>query len=219
MELKGKRIAFLGDSITEGVGASTEDKKYVEVFRRNCGLQCAYNYGISGTRIARQKNPSENPNYDKDFMSRVGDMNGDVDAVVVFGGSNDFGHGDAPLGAMGDQSEYSFYGGCAILMKSLIKKYPNIPIVFLTPMHRADENTPVNEIGLKRAPLCDYVRALKKTAEAFSLPVLDLYAAGGMMPVIGEQNELYFTDGLHPNDAGHEKLARMLEIFMRQLIF
>jgi len=32
MELNGLMIIFLGDSITEGVGASTPDNKYVNVF-------------------------------------------------------------------------------------------------------------------------------------------------------------------------------------------
>ena len=54
MELKGKKINFLGDSITEGVGASEEQFMYPNVIAAECGLAAARNYGISGTRIARQ---------------------------------------------------------------------------------------------------------------------------------------------------------------------
>jgi hypothetical protein len=43
--------------------------------------------------------------------------------------------------------------------------------------------------------------------------VLDLYASSGMQPCIDEQNKLYFVDGLHPNDAGHEKLAKIISHF------
>ena len=54
MELKNKKINFLGDSITQGVG-TTEDKYiYLNVMKNECGLAAARNYGISGTRIARQ---------------------------------------------------------------------------------------------------------------------------------------------------------------------
>ena len=54
MELKGKSIFFLGDSITEGVGASEYDKSYVPVFAELSGANVK-NYGISGSRIARQR--------------------------------------------------------------------------------------------------------------------------------------------------------------------
>ena len=39
-------------------------------------------------------------------------------------GTNDFGHGDAPLGSFSDRTPYTFYGACHLLMESLINKYP-----------------------------------------------------------------------------------------------
>ena len=56
MELKGKKINFLGDSITEGVGASEYARCYVEQFAAATGAVCR-NYGISGTRIAKRRVP------------------------------------------------------------------------------------------------------------------------------------------------------------------
>jgi hypothetical protein len=54
MELKGKKINFLGDSITEGVGTSSIDSVFHAVLKRECGLSEARNYGIGGTRFAVQ---------------------------------------------------------------------------------------------------------------------------------------------------------------------
>ena len=73
MELKGKKIIFLGDSITEGVGASATDKRYTDLVAQKTGAT-VYNHGIGGTRIAKQKTPSYNPVWDKDFCSRAKDM-------------------------------------------------------------------------------------------------------------------------------------------------
>ena len=99
MDLKGKKINFLGDSITQGVGASDADHVYHQVLKKSAGLAEARNYGLSGTRIARQQHPTEyEPSFDRDFCMRAAEMDPDADAVVVFGGTNDFGHGDAPLG-------------------------------------------------------------------------------------------------------------------------
>ena len=217
MNLKDKKIAFLGDSITEGYGASAIENCFVERIKKDKGLLEAYNYGIGGTRLAKQTRPSEEPAWDMDFISRVDGMEQDVDAVVVFGGTNDFGHGDAPFGNFGDTSNDTFCGACYVLMKKLVEKYPTVPIVIVTPLHRHNENDLVNKYGLPRKPLCEYVDIIRKTAEVFSLPVLDLFASGGMQPCVKSQYEAYFVDGLHPNDLGYKKIADILSNFMEKL--
>ncbi len=217
MELKDKTIAFLGDSITQGVGASCQENIFVQVFKKNCGLKEAVNYGISGTRFAKQTVPHD-PNIDGlYFSSRVDEMREDVDAVVVFGGTNDYGHGSAPLGCFGDTTADTFYGACYELMEKLINKYPTLPIVFMTPLHRTcEDDSRLKEIP-KNLALCDYVYAIREVAEYFSIPVLDLYATSGMQPNIDIINKLFFTDGLHPNDAGHARIAQKLECFLKNI--
>lgn len=51
----------------------------------------------------------------------------------------------------------------------------------------------------------------------FSLPVIDLYSVSGMQPNVEEQNKLYFFDGLHPNDLGHKRLAKIIEKYLIQI--
>lgn len=216
MELKGLKIAFLGDSITEGVGASTHDKIYHQVLKERAGLKATVNYGISGTRIARQSIPSDEPSFDKHFVTRVEDMESDSDVVVVFGGTNDYGHGDAAFGKFEDRCDDTFYGALHMLMQKLIGKYPEKPIVFMTPLHRVGELIP----SVKRDRVCllsDYVRAICEVAEYYSVPVLNLYAVSGMSPNVEVQQQLYFPDGLHPSDKGHERIAEKLEHFLKAL--
>ena len=97
MELKGKKVNFLGDSITQGVGVSAPDKKYVEVFAKKYGTALVRNYGISGTRIARQKQTSVRTTWDVDFRTRLPLMEKEADLVFIFGGTNDS-WADCPLG-------------------------------------------------------------------------------------------------------------------------
>ena len=52
-------IHFLGDSITEGWGASVEDTPYIRIFAKEFPSVTIKNYGRWGTRIARQKEPSK----------------------------------------------------------------------------------------------------------------------------------------------------------------
>ncbi len=216
MEIAGKTVAFLGDSITEGVGVSEISKRYTDVFGALTGA-VVLNYGISGTRIAKQKNPSPTEQWDLDFISRVDVMDRFADAVVVFGGTNDFGHGDAPLGKFTDRTEYTFYGACHVLYRKLIEKYPDAEIVIVTPLHRLSENAEINEYGLPCAPLKKYVEAIREVAEYYSLPLLDLYKNSGMQPSVEILREKYMPDGLHPSDAGAEKIADKLRDFFLSL--
>ena len=48
------------------------------------------------------------------------------------------------------------------------------------------------------------------------VPVLDLYAVSGIQPEIEIIREMYMPDGLHPNDAGTEIIAKRLMGFLSQ---
>ena len=220
MILKGATVNFLGDSITQGVGASSLETRFTDVFAREFGLKAVNNYGISGTRIARQQHPeTDNPLYDQDFCRRFSKMDPNADAVVVFGGTNDFGHGDAPLGCMTYRTKSTFYGGLHELYTRLIEKYPAARIVVLTPLHRLNEDNPRGD-GKKPqdvATLKEYVGIIREVAEYYSLPVLDLFAVSGLQPKVPVIQQRYIPDGLHPNDAGHRLLAEQIIRFLQQL--
>lgn len=217
MELKNKKILFLGDSITEGVGASSTEKCYVSVFGKLSGAEVK-NYGIGGTRIAKQSKISLSEESDRDFMSRVDEMDSEADVVVVFGGTNDFGHGDSTIGDFSSRDECTFYGALHILCTSLINKYPKTDIIFMTPLHRVSEDDEVNEIGLKHEVLLSgYVDIIKEVAGYYSLPVLDLFNTSGIQPKVDIIREIYMPDGLHPSDSGAEKIAKRLYNFLLSL--
>ena len=77
MELQGIKINFLGDSITEGAGVSAPEHRYPDLIAAETGAICR-NYGISGSRIARQYRPSADGRMDRDFCSRVAEMEPDA---------------------------------------------------------------------------------------------------------------------------------------------
>ena len=212
------KVCFLGDSITEGAGASSRENGFVSVFGRKTGA-VAKNFGIGGTRIARKEIPSTNPRHDLCFLDRVEELDPDADAIVVFGGTNDFGHGNGKLGDPSDPptEEYTFYGALRSLCLRLIRRYPTKPIVFMTPLHRRSENDTTNEIGLPCRPLRDYVAAIREVCADYSIPVLDLFATAGIQPMIEEQRAAFCPDGLHPNDRGAELLSDKVIAYLSAL--
>ena len=217
MELKGKKIAFLGDSITEGCGTTSIENTFWNVLARRTGAEC-YGYGIGGTRIAPQRNLAEGE-VDRFYATRVDSMIPDAAVVVVFGGTNDFGHGDAPFGRIDDTDERTFCGAYHHLCRKLITRYPEAQLVIMTPTHRdSEDNGPYNEWGVRLySNLRGYVDAILEIAAFYSIPVLDLYRVSGIQSRVPELKERYIPDGLHPNDAGHVRIAEKLIGFLNTL--
>ena len=214
MELKGKKINFLGDSITEGYGASGADKIYHAVLKSSVGLAEARNYGKSGTKIARLPVVTSD-SFDQDFNLRAPDMDKDADAVIVFGGTNDYGHATIPLGTMEDRDIHTFYGGVHSLCQYLIKEYTGKTIVFMTPLHRMEEKA--HSWSDKSSDLICFVKAIREVCEYYSIPVLDMFKEGGMHGNMKVWCDEYMPDGLHPNDKGHVIIAHKLQKFLENL--
>ena len=219
MELKNATINILGDSITEGVGASCKENRYTDVFARKFGVK-VNNYGVSGSRFARQRINTGEP-HERDFCMRAREMDENADAVIVFGGTNDFGHGDAPIGTFDDRTPDTFYGACHDLMSYLVGRYCGKPIVFLSPLHRIEEDDPAGDGTDRklevRATLAEYRSILLQVAAYYGLPVLDLYAVSGMQPAHPVCRARLMPDGLHPSDEGHAIIADKLGNFLKTI--
>lgn len=204
-------IDFFGDSITEGAGASSQDKCFVE--RVGQLLHCTViNHGVSGTRFAHQDKVSESPRYDLDFCYRLKDLNKNADLVFVFGGTNDFGHGVAPIGTDKDNTPNTFYGALNYLSEHLLKMYNREQIIFILPLHRGDEDNPYGE-GSKEKPsltLDGYCRIICEVLDKHQIKYLDFRKAIGKA-----QNNPYLFDGLHPNDKGHDLLAHLIVDYIK----
>ena len=218
MELKGKKIVFLGDSITQGVGPSSTDHVYWKVLERNTGAQC-FNFGMSGSRIAAQLVPVLHPDSERSFITRADEMIPDADIVVVFGGVNDFAHGDAPFGSHDDRTDATFCGAVHVLMEKLLERYPQGQIVFMTPLHCVfEDEVGVNPYGVRRCGnLQRYVDAIMEAAAFYGIPVLDLFRTSSIQPRVPFNMQLNMPDGIHPNDAGNARIAGRLEGFLRSL--
>lgn len=223
MNVKGLKINFLGDSITEGCGVvDIAHCRYDNRLKNLCELSAVNNYGIGGTRLAHQITPSECPRFDLCFCGRAYNIDPNADMTVVYGGVNDYLHGDAPFGKLGDTTPATFCGGVYFLMKFLREAYPNQAVIFMTPARCycwEDDLKPSQapEKAPDAKPLLAYVEVIQQTAERFNIPVLDLYHNLGLDPHDPAIKEKYTSDGLHFNDAGHAILAQRLKEFIESL--
>ncbi len=224
MQLEGKIINFLGDSITEGVGVvDKENSRYDTIIAREYKLVRANNYGIGGTRIAHQSKPSPKPRHDLCFCGRAYNTAKNADIMVVYGGVNDYYHGDAYIGTPEDTTPATFWGGVNFLMTFLKERFPGKPVVFMTPARECvhgntDElKSPDPRKKEDAQPLLYYVNIIKEAGEKHGIPVLDLYHELPINPNIPEDCEKYTADGIHFNDEGHKIIAKVLADFLLAL--
>ncbi len=204
MNLEGMTINFLGDSITEGFGITDSNDLYHQIIKDKYNLKYAYNYGMGGTRIARQHTPSkESTRWDLSFELRAEIMDRSADAVVVFGGTNDYGSGDAPFGTIDTADPFTFCGAVNSLINKLKNDFPNSKLVFVTPIHRIGED---NLSAPDSKTLADYAQAIAQICENRSIPVIDLFAINPIDP----QDAELLPDGLHPSVKGHSILAKYI---------
>jgi len=204
MKLDGKKIIFIGDSITEGYGTTDSQKVFHQRIKEMYNLEYAYNYGISGTRIARQSLVTrENTSWDLYFELRVEMMERNVDAVIVFGGTNDYGHGNAPFGELDSKDCYTFCGSVNSLITKLKREFPKSEIIFMTPIRRVDGENPVQPDNKK---LSDYAEAILTICKKRDVKTIDLHWINPLDPT----DKKFPPDAHPPNEAVHAVLAQVI---------
>lgn len=200
------RILFLGDSITAGAGLNSKEEMFTALVGKMTGAEIV-NYGVGGTRIARNREPSADPSFDEDFLERAEKMNKQADMVFIFGGTNDYGHGDAPIGKIADDTPYTFYGAMNLLVRYLEKFYDKEKICFILPINRKNQDNLFGDGSkkIKSGTLKDYIDAETEVLNGNNVQYIDLRK---FFPT--EKLDKLTVDGLHPNAKGHKLIAEKI---------
>ena len=209
------KICFLGDSITQGTGASSINKRFSALTANMLNAE-ELNFGVGGTRIAKQTVTHCTPYFDEQFIVRAKKMPDNVDLVIVFGGTNDWGHGDAPIGNKEDNTRDTFYGAARELVDYLVHKYPLNKLLFILPLPRWNENDPYGEMHVKKnpsLPLEGYRQIIISILKEYGVRYVSFDKE---LPAPDSSNGgKYHIDNVHPNDNGHRILAEALTKYIK----
>lgn len=230
---QGKRVAYFGDSITDPRNKAAKTK-YWKLLQEWLGIT-PYVYAISGRQwndIPRQadKLMAEHGDDFDAIIILIG--TNDYNAGVPIGEWMEE-KDEQVLAARGKpkqleqrkrqyliEDKATLRGRINIAMKKLKQMFPTKQIVLLTPIHRGgfypnDTNwQPTEDYRNKCGERLEaYVQAVKEAGQVWAVPVIDLGALCGLYPLMDEYAQYYNnkdTDRLHPNDAGHERMAKTL---------
>lgn len=188
-----KKIEFvylaLGASDATGVGATPLTEGYVflvkqELDRRMPGV-FLINLGVPGARI----------DLIKEQVRVAKQLGTKANLVTIWTGANDLVHGDDPKTFRQDLR--------AILQMLREDVSPNIVIGNLPDLSRLPRFQRAPDTRVTAARVNAYNEAISREARDVKASVVDLFA----QPV---REELIFdVDGFHPNDAGHQEIARL----------
>lgn len=234
----GKRIAFLGDSMTQKWQRGDQERiVFWEYLEKMMDIE-PYVYGISGHQWNHLYGQVE---------KLINEHGIEVDAILIFAGTNDYMH-NTPLGnfyretvkstnfngteverkyRVHEMNDSTFCGRINKVMSYLKHHFPDQQIVIMTPIHRAystfgptnvqPEESYANALGLY---IDDYVEVLRKAASVWAVPLIDLYSVSGLYPM-EESHSKYFmhakTDLLHPGALGNWRLAKTIYYQLIQL--
>jgi lysophospholipase L1-like esterase len=227
---RGKRVAFLGDSMTDK-GRANITCIYWQYLTELLRIEPMV-YGISGNQW---------DGIYKQALKLHEEKENDVDAILIFAGTNDYNR-SIPLGRFFSETQKqtnhngtevtrkyrtpiindtTFCGRINKVMTYLKATYPQQQIIIMTPIHRGfarfnDKNVQPDENYSNGQGLYidAYVDVLKQAASYWAVPLIDLYSTSGLYPLANAHLQ-YFqnaeTDQLHPNTAGNYRLAKTIE--------
>lgn len=140
-----------------------------------------------------------------------------VETIIIGAGVNDY-HAGTPIYPQKDAyDEYTFVGALRSVIRDIREAYPNIRIVLMTPTYTwyREKNLTCEAYDLGGGSLEAYVNAELQVAEEMGVEVIDLYH--DFYPhEQWEDWEIYSRDGLHPNEAGRELIAKTIAEFLKK---
>lgn len=210
----GKRLLIFGDGISFGVGASTISKtSYASLLYEKYGFRIT-NYSVGNATVGNYANDLLK---EKSILTQIDNATIDntSEYALIFAGTNDYSNIKSDLGDINDYKDTTFYGSLNMAISKILMTNPSTKLVLVTPLYRTciniGDNKNCDDYQVNYKWLYQFSNAILEVAKKHRIPVLDLFNYG----TINKYNaDYYLSNGLYPNDKGHELLSdKIFDIF------
>ncbi len=180
--LKGRRILYLGSSVT--YGSASQGVSFAEYIAARNGTEYVKE-AVSGTTLADGK---------ASYIERLRklDKESKFDLFICQLSTNDATQ-RKPLGSpsLTDKPDTATVCGAIEYIITYVREAWGCPVIFYTNSYYDNEN------------YSDMVDALHKISELYGIGVIDLYRDEEFNNISQEQRDIYMADAIHPTKAGY----------------
>lgn len=205
------RITCVGDSITDGIGASKGSKNYPGQLQTLLGddytvTKCGFSgaFACESTDICWRPYISGTQYQDS--------LKSEPDIVIIMIGTNDASE-NMCWGKI--KNGVDVPGAFREGYENLIKTYQALPtnprIILATPLSVSNDKNGNNNENRQYNNENGTIPIIKELAEKYELPLIDMFHI-----TEGWSMDNYLTDGLHPNDDGYSLLARIFAKYVKE---
>ena len=201
----GKTVVFFGNSITAGSGATDTSKRFTNVLSKMLGT-IQFNIGRGGMYLQKQHPLSSmGAKFSMDSASLIPFYDTTYSFLVVELGTNDV----LFNGSNYTVDNYKKTYDSLITYIIAVKKYPIKKIILLSPSFLSYNGRKYSDLIYNTYPTWQGMPTIQRELD-FNQATADVSAKWGILYVkIYDEfishgdSSLLFTDGIHPNDAGH----------------
>ena len=199
--LQNKKIAFIGDSITEW--NATANYNYV-TYLQTISHVTVQNLGLSGSGFARLHDTNKN------YINRLNSVNSNTELLCVSGSFNDLSSG-LPLGTENDTELTSICGYMNQFFNKIDELYPTMKVCCYTLNYWNFSS------GLSSA--IEYINALKNICSKRAIPFINVSEKCNIRPWVAGNSNAYIhnNDNTHPNAKGHALIYPIIRSFIESL--
>ena len=201
----GTKIAVGGDSIAHGYNDEKAMGGWSGRVAKALGAELV-SYTYTGASVCKRTALPEMSQYSLVERSKqIAESSDEYSAILLAYGTNDFGNA-TPISPLADviatsEDEYNFTSALFYSLKRIVDAKPNAN-VFVVNLLARDGNSPDDANA--------YNEMLTEVANYLAIPVLDVRRNSGINPNVPSMKTAFMPDGLHPNAAGYERIARCI---------
>ena len=216
--LYGKSLICLGDSITYGSGLEDTSKVWGNLIAQRNEMDFT-NAGISGSTMGESVDGEDRNACYKN--GRYLAVEGHDYALIWFGWND---HAFCELGTYDGTDETTTLVAYRLTLEYILQNYPETKVGVIIPYLWERNVDPQGHTDM------EMLNGIKEVCEQYGVPYLDLPQSNFLpswgsdcphtsevRPIWEKRQEVFTSDGLHPNEKGHEYLSTMIEDFLRSL--